>query len=44
VLKDNYEHEAEKLRTMMPTDEQSGGSHDVDTGLLLTYLLTHSIM
>jgi len=45
VLKANYEQEVEKLKSMMPKDEQSSSQDNtvVDTGLLF-YLLTHIIM
>ena len=45
MLKANYEQEVEKLKSMMPKDEQSSSQDNtvVDTGLLF-YLLTHIIM
>lgn len=43
MLKANYEQEVEKLKTMMPADEQSGSQDAavVDTGLLFSLLLTY---
>lgn len=45
VLKANYEKEVEKLKTMMPDDNQSNSQDAavVDNGLLLCLLITDFI-
>ena len=42
MLKVNYEQEVEKLKSMMPGDEETGSQDTavVDTGLIMCLLLT----